>query len=113
MPPAVVFLLGLLADLLGLGPPGVDALVLLIAHGIAFRWRHALSRQGFAVVWLAFVAIAAGAAALDWSLTSLLRLRLLPPLPALFEWALAAGFYPALAIGLTWAHRTVAAPERV
>jgi rod shape-determining protein MreD len=112
MPPAVVFLLGLLADLLGLGPPGVGALVLLIAHGLAFRWRHELSRQGFAIVWLAFVAIAAGAAALGWGLTSLLRFRLLPLLPAVFEWALAAGSYPALALGLTWAHRGIAAPER-
>lgn len=112
MPPPAVFLLGLLADLLGLGPLGVGTLVLLIAHGLALRWRHELSRQGFAMVWLAFIAVAAGAAALAWGLTSLLWLRLLPPFPSLFEFALAAGLYPALALGLIWAHRSIAAPER-
>jgi rod shape-determining protein MreD len=112
MPPPVVFLLGCLSDLLGLGPVGIGPLLLLVVHGLAFRWRHGLSRQGFALVWLAFVSIAAGAAALGWALTCLLRLRLLPALPGVFEFALAAGFYPALAVTLTWAHRSIAAPEQ-
>ena len=35
--------------------------MLLMVHGIAVRWRRVLVRQGFLVVWLAFVGIAAGA----------------------------------------------------
>ena len=42
-----VFLLGLLADLLGLTPPGVLLLVLLAAHGLATACRRALAQQGF------------------------------------------------------------------
>ncbi len=112
MPPAVVFLLGLLTDLLGFAPVGVGVLSLLMVHGLALRWRRVLVRQGFVIVWLAFVAVAAGAAALQWMLTSLLTFRLLPPGPGVFQAALSAGLYPMLATLLTRAHQTLAEPER-
>ena len=112
MPPPVVFLLGLLADLLGLTPPGVSVLILLVTYGIAVRWRRVLAEQGFLVVWLAFVAVAAGAAALGWAMMSLLLFRLLPGNSALFQFALTAGLYPVLATLFTRAHRGLANPDR-
>ncbi len=112
MPPVVVFAVGLLVDLLGYAPPGVGVLSLLIAHGLALRWRRVLVRQGFLLVWLAFVCVAAGTAALQWALTSLLTFRLLPPGPGLFQAAIGAGLYPALATLLTRAHHTLAEPEQ-
>lgn len=111
MTPPVVFVLGLLADLLGLHPPGISVLVLLMVHGLAVRWR-VLAGQGFLVVWLAFITVAAGAAALDWALMSLLTLRLLPIQAAVFEFGLTVGFYPVLATLFTAAHRGLADPER-
>ncbi len=112
MPPPVVFLLGLLSDLLGLAPPGISVLVLLITHGLALRARRVLAAEGFLLVWLAFVAVAAGAAALAWALTSLLTLRLLPVAPALFQFAVTAGLYPVLATLFIRAHRGLANPEQ-
>lgn len=112
MPPAMVFAIGLLADLLGYAPPGVGVVSLLLVHGLAFRGRRVLVRQGFLTVWLAFAAIGGGAAMLQWLLTSALTLHLLPPGPALFQAALSAGIYPALATLLTRAHHSLAAPER-
>ena len=47
MPPPVVFVLGVLADLLGLTPLGTSVLILLIAHGLAVKWRRVLVEQGF------------------------------------------------------------------
>ncbi|MDE2200029.1 MAG: rod shape-determining protein MreD [Rhodospirillales bacterium] len=111
MPPPTVFLLGLLGDLLGYAPPGVGVLSLLIVHGVALRWRRQLVRQGFGVVWLAFLGIAFGAAALAWIVTSLLEFRLLPPAAAMFQAVLTAGLYPPLAVLLTHAHQTVAEPD--
>lgn len=108
----VVFAIGLLGDLLSFGPPGVGVLTLLIVHGLAMRWRRVLVRQSFLLVWLAFVGVAAGAAALEWALTSVLTFRLLPPAPGLLQAALTAGLYPALATLLTRAHQSLAAPER-
>jgi len=112
MPPAVVFLLGLLSDLLGLTPPGVLVLILLVTHGLALKGRRVLAEQGFLVVWLAFVAVAAGAAALEWLILSLLRFRLLPGNAVLFQFLLTAGLYPPLAALFTRAHRGLANPDQ-
>jgi len=107
MPPPLVFLLGLLVDLLGYAPIGVDVVILLLVHGIALRWRRFLVRQGFLVVWLAFVVVAAAAAILQWLMTGVLVLRVLPPMEMAFQAALAAGLYPPLAVLLTRAHRSL------
>ena len=112
LPPLLVFALGLLADLLGYGPVGVNVLTLLIAHGLALLWRRNLTRQGFLLVWLAFVAVGFGTAALQWALTSLLTFRLLPVVPALFQATLSAGLYPILAVTLARANATIAEPAR-
>lgn len=112
MPPVVVFLLGLLANLLGLAPPGVPVVILLATQGLALRWRRTLTRQGFMRVWLVFIMIAAGAALLEWALTCLLTWRLYSGWPGLFEFLLATGIYPALSMLLIRAHRGLAAPEQ-
>jgi rod shape-determining protein MreD len=112
MTPPMVFLLGLLVDLLGYAPPGVAVLVLLITHGLALRWRRFLVRQGFLLVWLAFISIAAGASCVSWALVSLLTFTLLPPGPALFQAALSAGCYPMLAALFIRAHRGLADPDQ-
>ena len=112
MPPLAVFAVGLLADLIGLSPPGVSVLVLLAVHGLAMRWRRWIARQGFVVVWVVFVGFAAGAALLGWVLSCALEIRLLPPGPILFGFVLSTGLYPALAFLLTAAHRAAAAPEQ-
>ena len=112
MPPPVVFVVGLLFDLLGYLPLGVGALTLLVVHGLVVRWRQILIRQGFVAAWLTFAGFAAAAAALGWVTTALLLFRLLPVGPALFEAILAAALYPALAILFIRVDRTVADPER-
>lgn len=112
MPPPAVFLIGLLADLLDFAPPGVGVFTLLVAHGVALRWRRVLLRQGFLVLWLAFVMVATAMAVLQWLLTMLLTLALLPPAPVLFQAMLGAGIYPLLAVLLNRVHQTVAEPAR-
>jgi rod shape-determining protein MreD len=112
MPPPVVFVIGLLFDLLGYLPLGVGVLSLLIVHGVALRWRSALTGSGVLRGWLAFAGIAVGAALVGWVLTALLSFRLLPLGPALFQAVLTIALYPALAIVFTGAHRTIADPER-
>ncbi len=111
MSPPIVFMLGLLSDLLELTPPGISVLVLLMVHGLAVRLRE-IAGQGFLLVWLAFVAVAALAAAVGWALNSVLMFRLLPVPAALFQFGLSAGLYPALAALFTVAHRGLADPAR-
>lgn len=111
MPPAAVFGLGLLADLLDYAPVGVGVVSLLLLHGFAVRLRRFLVRQGFVVVWLAFVVLGTLIAALQWLLTCLLTFQLLPPAPALFQAMLGAGVYPLLAVLMIRAHQTLAEPD--
>ncbi len=112
MTPPMVFLLGVLVDLLGCAPPGVAVLVLLIAHGLTVRWRRFLSRHMFLLVWMAYICVAAGAAALSWALISLLTFTFLPISPAVFQAALSVGCYPILATLLIPTHRSLADPQR-
>lgn len=112
MPPPLVFLIGLLLDLLGYFPLGVGVLTVLTLHGFAVRWRRGLARQGFAVIWLAFSAVATAAAVFSWGLTMLLMFHILPIGPALFQAVLSTTLYPALAVPLARAHRTIADPTR-
>lgn len=111
MPPWIVFLLGVLLDLLSFAPLGIGVLILLAVHGIALRSRRFLVRLGFMPVWLFFALLAGGAALTQWMLVSALSLNLMPVLPAWFLAAVTVGLYPLLAIPLTLAHRSLADPE--
>jgi rod shape-determining protein MreD len=112
MPAFLVFALGLLLDLLTQEPVGIEVLLLLLIHGIALKFRRDLVRSGFTTVWLVFCAIAGGAALLEWMMVAVLTWHVLTPWPALFEFGLAAGLYPFLALYLTFLHRGLAAPEK-
>ena len=107
MSPPLVFAIGVLADLLGFAPVGVNVLSLLAAHGVALRSRRLLTRQGFFVVWLGFVVVAMGVAVLQWALSCVLMLALLAPWPVLFQAVLAGGLYPLLAVLLTRTHQSL------
>ena len=104
MSPPVVFLLGLLFDLLTLAPLGTGVLTLLAVHGLAVAWRRFLARQSFLFVWLGFCGFAAGAATLGYVLTALLAFTLPPLSPALHQAALTAALYPAFALLLGRLH---------
>jgi rod shape-determining protein MreD len=113
VPPPAVFLIGLLADLLGEMPIGTSVLTLLLTQYLVVRSRRYLLQKGFLFVWLLFVAVAAVAAALQWALACLMNWALYPPIAGVFQFLLSAGLYPLLATAFTQAHRAVAAPERV
>ena len=112
MPPPAVFLIGLLLDLMGWLPVGDGVITLLLVHGVCLRWRRVLVRQGFLMIWIAFLGFAAASAALIWAIAALLAFRLLPPGPAIFQAVLTAALYPALAILFARAHGTIADPGR-
>jgi rod shape-determining protein MreD len=111
MAPPVVFLIGLFLDLLGFLPLGVGEVTMLTTHGIAHALRRFLSRQGFAMVWLIFTAVACAIAAMNWVFVSILTFSLEPTGPVLFQAGLAAAMYPAVAIPLMLAHRSIADPD--
>jgi rod shape-determining protein MreD len=112
MPPPVVFLIGLLMDLLGYLPLGVGVFTLLAVHGAAVSMRRSLSRRGFAWIWAVFAAVAGTASVLIWLLVMLLTFRLLSPNPAIFIAVLTVSIYPMVAIPFAGADRSIANPEQ-
>jgi rod shape-determining protein MreD len=113
MAPPVVFLIGLLLDILGFLPLGVGPVTMLATHGLAQRLRSFLSRQVFVIVWLTFTMTACGIAAMNWLFVSLLSFRLEPPAPVLFEAGLAFAMYPLVAIPMAVARRKIADPDLI
>ena len=114
MPPPLVFVIGLLVDLLGYLPLGVRRVTLLAVHGIAVSMRRPLAARGLrgdlaGFAWLPLTAavadVAAGHAAE--------RSACCPPNAVLFQSVLAVAIYPVLAIPFSAAHRSVANPDNV
>jgi rod shape-determining protein MreD len=110
-PPPVVFVIGLLLDLLGYLPLGVGVFTLLAVHGLALALRRGLSGRGFFWIWLVFALVASVASLVIWLLVMLLNFQLLSPRPASFIAVLSIAIYPILAVPFAGAHRSVANPE--
>ncbi|MFL5257349.1 MAG: rod shape-determining protein MreD [Rhodopila sp.] len=113
MPPPVVFIIGLLLDLIAYLPFGVGTLTLLSCHGIGVALRRFLLPHGFTLIWLAFIPIAAGAALLMWLFVMALMFRFLSPAPVFFQAVVTIALYPALAVPLGAAQRSITSPDRV
>ena len=97
MPPAAVFALGLLQDILGGAPIGLNALVLLVVHGVLLMQRQHLARRPFIVDWWGFAVVAAGAGLLGWLVASLYYGGTIWPKPLLVQYLLNLCAYPVLA----------------
>lgn len=97
LPAVAVFAVGLFHDLLAGSALGVGVLVLLGVHALIVGQRRVFRSQSFAVVWLGFGLVAAGAFALVWALNAVLLDRLLDPSPAAFQYLTTVAVYPLVA----------------
>lgn len=98
LPPWAAFLIGLLQDILVGTPPGLNALVLLLARAMVVSQGRVFRGKSFLVMWWGFAMVALGAQVLVWLLTAALQLALLDPMPAVFQGALTVALFPFL----TW-----------
>lgn len=97
LPTSVVFLIGLLQDVLSGTPIGVNALVFIAVYGAVLSQKRFFTGKSFAILWLGFALIAAGAMALSWVAVSLLSLTLVEPRTVIFQYVLTLGLFPAVA----------------
>ncbi|MDP6873847.1 MAG: rod shape-determining protein MreD [Alphaproteobacteria bacterium] len=100
MPAGAAFLLGLMVDVLSGGPPGLNALVLILVHWAASGQRRALAGKSFAVGWLGYLLIAAGAAVVNWFFASLFHTTAIESVPLIVSHAIGTAAYPLVAIFL-------------
>ena len=101
MPAGAAFLLGLMVDVLSGGPPGLNALVLILVHWAASGQRRTLSGKSFAVGWLGYLLIAAGAAVVNWFFASLFHTTAIESVPLIVSHAIGTAAYPVVAIFLS------------
>ena len=108
LPISVVFGLGLLLDLLNGSPYlGVSALMLLVARTAVLVERRHVVNQPFTVLWLGFLALAAGTFAFGWAFVSALRGQVLGTRPFIFEAVLTVACYPVGSWLLARLHRAL------
>ncbi|MDP6344596.1 MAG: rod shape-determining protein MreD [Alphaproteobacteria bacterium] len=105
MPAGAAFLVGLLVDVLSGGPPGLNALVLVLVHWVALNQRRALAGKSFAVGWLGYLLIGAGAAAAHWLFASAFHATLIEPTPLVVSHAIGTAGYPLVALLLARVQR--------
>ncbi|MDP7216470.1 MAG: rod shape-determining protein MreD [Rhodospirillales bacterium] len=111
MPAYAVFVIGLLQDSLTGAPIGINAVVFLIVHGATLSQRRFLAGKSFAMFWLVFALVAAGAMATSWILVCAYNLALVEPRALLFQYLLTTGIFPILAwFFLRW-QRAILRPE--
>jgi len=96
MPAYIVFLIGLLQDILTSAPLGVNALVFLAVYGVVVGQRRFLVGKSFAVNWLGFSLVAAGACATGWVLISILNVTVVDGEALFFQYMLSLGIFPML-----------------
>lgn len=97
LPPAVVFAIGLLHDVLSGTPIGVNALVYLTVYGIVESQQRFLVGKSFAVVWLGFGIVSLIATIEAWFLVSVLSSSIVEPNAAVFQFVLNFGCFPVMA----------------
>jgi rod shape-determining protein MreD len=97
MPPWAIFLVGLMHDALTGVPLGTSGLVLLMVYGVMLTQRDFFVGKSFAILWMGFALVAAGALILGWLAVSAFHVRLVGPAPAFYQYLLTVGTYPVLA----------------
>lgn len=110
LPPTIVFVAGLLLDLLN-GTPyvGLSALVLLLVHTGVLSQRQVFSHRPFSILWLGFFGAAVGAFTLEWAFVSLMQVQVLPPRPFIFQTLITTACFPIGSYLLALAHRAMPA----
>lgn len=94
MPFGVVFLMGLLSDVLTGAPLGLGALTLLLAAWMVSSQRRFLLRRPFFIQWIGFCLVAAAALMVEWAAACLWATAWIDPHPQAFRTLLTAAIFP-------------------
>jgi rod shape-determining protein MreD len=105
LPPFAAFFLGLLLDLLGAWPMGINALTLVLVQWITRKQRKFMFAQPFLVMWAGLALMACGVALLQWLLFMLFHLSLVPFKPIAISALLTILLFPIMVLPLHGIHK--------
>lgn len=97
MPIWAVFLIGLTQDLLTGAVLGPGIVGLLVAHALVVWQLRFFLAASFAVIWVAFMLVAAASLGATWLLTCIALMAYVEPAPLFFQYLVTLAFYPCLA----------------
>ena len=97
MPYWMVFMIGLLQDLLGGDALGVSSMIFLAVYGAVVAQRRFFMSRSFVMIWAGFVMVAAGVVVLSWGLQTMVLGRQVHLGPAVFQYLTTIAAYPLLA----------------
>lgn len=111
MPAWLVFLLGLIMDIISGMPLGLNAFVYMVFQWITIRQRRVLTGQSFLVIWTGFTALLCGTFLLRWGLFGVLFTA--PPIkPFFITGALSLSLFPLVSLILHYGHKALPMPTR-
>jgi rod shape-determining protein MreD len=97
MPAYLVFLIGLLNDILAGTLMGLSSIMFLVVYGIIASQRRFFVGKTFAVLWLGFAVVSVVASLVGWALVSIIETTIIDPRATFFQYLLTVGFFPLLA----------------
>ncbi len=101
----VVFILGLLMDIVSGWPPGVSALLLVCVQWVTLAQRKFFMGQSFVTIWWGYLLISIIVGVFQWVVFSLFALDWLPVVPVLAGMLLGGLLFPFVAVPLYLVHR--------
>jgi len=107
LPAVVVFMGGLVQDVVTGGPIGLMALVLILVHAVGVSQRRFFLGKSFPVEWWGFGLVTLGAGVVAWIVASLYFVALLDPKSIAVQALLTIAVYPLVTRLFTQASRAV------
>lgn len=106
LPVWLIFLAGLLMDLISNLPLGLTALVFVLAQWIVIDQRRYLMGQSFLMIWIGFAIVSAAVALIQWGLFGLLSGSRWPsPRPLGFSFLFGVALFPLISLLLHMTHK--------
>lgn len=105
IPPAAVFVIGVVVDVLSGLPVGLTAAILIVAQWLVRGQRRYLLGQSYAVLWTGFAITCAAAAFAQWGLFGLTRLVWPSPVPVAVSCGLGILLFAPVSFLLHQVHR--------
>ncbi|MBO6825835.1 MAG: rod shape-determining protein MreD [Sneathiella sp.] len=96
MPPVVVFVLGVIQDIISGAPFGLSSFIMLIIYVIAVSQRQVFVGKAFIQMWWGFMLVAIGMSILTWVVMCFYSLSFIPFIPVMVQSGLTILFFPLL-----------------
>ncbi len=112
LPIPVVFVFGLVQDLLSSGPLGLWAIVFLITYAITLWQSEQIANQRFRIQWLGFAAACSVGLVAGWFFASVYASQFLGPLPIVVQAGTTVILFSIVAWFFLFLERRIAAHQR-